>query len=103
MVGRALAHYEILEKLGSGGKGDVYPPEDEKLDRKIALKVLPPKLAASDGRRAKFQRKPKAVAAGKLLCNGRLSARKREGYFSFLSDEEKIRMEEAVQSAYGIV
>ena len=93
MVGRTLAHYEILEKLGSGGMGDVYLPEDEKLDRKIALKVLPPELAESDDRRARFQREAKAVAAGKLLCNGRLSARKRAGYFSFLSDEERNRME----------
>ena len=49
--GSKLAHYKILEKIGSGGMGDVYLAEDTKLDRKVALKVLPPELAESDERR----------------------------------------------------
>ena len=63
MIGRKLAHYEVLEKIGSGGMGEVYLAEDTKLDRKVALKVLPPELADSDERRARFQREAKAIAA----------------------------------------
>ena len=63
MVGRTLSHYRILEKIGSGGMGEVYLAEDTKLDRKVALKVLPPELAESEERRARFTREAKAIAA----------------------------------------
>jgi len=63
MIGRTLAHYKIQEKIGSGGMGDVYLAEDTKLDRKVALKVLPPELADDEERRARFQREAKAIAA----------------------------------------
>ncbi len=63
MVGHTLAHYRILEKIGSGGMGDVYLAEDTKLNRKIALKVLPPDVAADQERRARFEREANAIAA----------------------------------------
>ncbi len=63
MIGRTLSHYKILQKLGSGGMGDVYLAKDVQLDREVALKVLPPDLAENEERRSRFQREAKAVAA----------------------------------------
>ena len=63
MIGKQLGHYQILEKIGAGGMGDVYAAQDEKLNRKVALKILPPAMAANPERRARFEREAKAVAA----------------------------------------
>ena len=63
MIANTLAHYKILEKIGSGGMCAIYLAEDTKLGRKVALKVLPPELAESEERRARFKREAKALAA----------------------------------------
>ncbi len=63
MVGKTLGHYEILEPLGKGGMGDVYRARDTKLDRDVAIKVLPEDLAADPDRLARFEREAKLLAA----------------------------------------
>jgi len=45
MVGKSLAHYEIISLLGKGGMGEVYRVKDTKLGREVAIKVLPEEFA----------------------------------------------------------
>ncbi|HEX5133151.1 MAG TPA: protein kinase [Candidatus Krumholzibacteria bacterium] len=63
MIGRRLAHYEIVEKLGQGGMGAVYRARDTRLGRDVAIKVLPGDTAHDPERRARFEREARAVAA----------------------------------------
>jgi len=63
VVGTTLNHYKILSKIGSGGMGEVYLAEDSKLNRRVALKILPPDLAEKPERRERFEREAQAVAA----------------------------------------
>ena len=63
MLGRTLAHYEILEKIGSGGMGDVYRARDSKLGRDVAIKVLPEEFSKDEQRLGRFKREAKALAS----------------------------------------
>jgi serine/threonine-protein kinase len=63
LIGRTLGHYRIVEKIGEGGMGEVYRARDEKLDRDVAIKVLPEEVAKHPDRLARFEREAKALAA----------------------------------------
>ena len=63
MIGTTLAHYRITGELGSGGMGEVWRAEDEKLDREVALKVLPADVAGDSERLARFEREAKVLAS----------------------------------------
>ena len=45
MIGKSLNHFKILDRLGKGGMAEVYVAEDNKLKRRVALKVLPEEMA----------------------------------------------------------
>src|SRR5712692_6068678 len=62
-AGFRLGPYEILSPLGAGGMGEVYRARDKKLDRDVAIKVLPQSVAADTDSLARFEREAKAVAA----------------------------------------
>src|SRR5262249_10925207 len=62
-AGTKLAHYEILAPLGAGGMGEVYRARDARLDRDVAVKVLPERLANTANALARFEREAKALAA----------------------------------------
>src|ERR1700749_4456448 len=61
--GTRLGPYEILSPLGAGGMGEVYRARDAKLDREVALKVLPEAFARDAERMARFEREAKVLAS----------------------------------------
>ncbi len=62
-AGTRLGRYEIRSKLGAGGMGDVYLAEDAQLRRRVALKILPGDIAASQDRMRRFVQEAQAAAA----------------------------------------
>ncbi|MEW6368625.1 MAG: serine/threonine-protein kinase [Acidobacteriota bacterium] len=63
LAGKMLSHYEIESRLGAGGMGEVYLARDTRLDRHVALKVLPQQLASDRDRMGRFMQEAKAASA----------------------------------------
>src|SRR5262245_60126683 len=61
--GATLGPYEIVALIGAGGMGEVYRARDPRLNRPIAIKILPGPLAADAERRARFEREAQSLAA----------------------------------------
>ncbi len=61
--GTRLGPYEVAAQIGKGGMGEVYRARDTKLDRDVAIKVLPASLAGDPERIARFQREAKTLAS----------------------------------------
>jgi len=62
MIGTTLSHYRILEQLGAGGMGVVYRAHDDRLERDVAIKVLPAGALADDVQRRRFHREALALS-----------------------------------------
>jgi eukaryotic-like serine/threonine-protein kinase len=63
MVGQEFGPYRVLEKIGQGGMGEVYRARDTRLQRDVAIKVLPELFAADPDRLMRFEREAQALAA----------------------------------------
>src|SRR6476469_3027350 len=62
-VGDEIGPYQIIRQLGSGGMSEVYLAQDTRLDRQVALKILPSYFVSHDDRLRRFQREARAVSA----------------------------------------
>jgi serine/threonine-protein kinase len=63
MIGQSIAHFEITAKIGEGGMGEVYQATDTKLNRQVALKILPQIFAQDPQRMGRFQREAQVLAS----------------------------------------
>ena len=63
LVGRTVSHYQVLSLLGAGGMGEVYLARDPRLDRTVALKILPGDVAVDPDRMLRFEREARAASA----------------------------------------
>ncbi len=99
--GTRLGPYEILSSLGAGGMGEVYRARDARLDRDVAIKVLPESFSADPDRLSRFQQEARAAAApfivSELLEGSTLRDRLAQGALP-----ERKAAEYAVQLAQGL-
>ncbi len=63
MIGKTFAHYRVLEPLGAGGMGEVYRARATRLDRDVALKVLPPEVVGDEVARARLMREARLASS----------------------------------------
>jgi len=63
MIGKTLAHYRITDKIGEGGMGVVFRAHDSKLDREVAIKILPKEMSGDPERTARFAREARTLAS----------------------------------------
>jgi serine/threonine protein kinase len=63
MIGKTISHYQIIEKLGEGGMGEVYLADDTKLKRQVAIKFLPSHITVNKTDKARFLQEARAAAA----------------------------------------
>jgi serine/threonine protein kinase len=77
VIGTTISHYRILDKLGEGGMGVVYRAHDTRLERDVAVKVLPAGTLADDAARKRFRREALALSKARGACQaGQVRARK---------------------------
>src|SRR5215468_10989294 len=62
-TGTRLGPYEVLSPLGAGGMGEVYRAKDTRLDRTVAVKVLPERLSSNPERRQRFDREARTISS----------------------------------------
>src|ERR1017187_3590105 len=63
MIGQTISHYTVLEKLGAGGMGEIYKAQDTRLNRFVAIKVLPSGASGDIGRHRRFIQEAQAASA----------------------------------------
>jgi len=63
MTGQTLGHYQVLEKLGAGGMGEVYKARDTHLNRMVAIKLLRADRMADAGRKQRFIQEAQAASS----------------------------------------
>ncbi|MGH9675019.1 MAG: serine/threonine-protein kinase, partial [Bryobacteraceae bacterium] len=63
MTGQSFGHYQVLEKLGAGGMGEVWRARDTRLNRDVAIKLLPPAFTQDRDRLARFAREAQMLAS----------------------------------------
>ena len=62
-IGQTLSYYKVISAIGAGGMGEVYRAHDSRLDREVAIKVLPSEMSSDEDRLRRFEQEAKATSA----------------------------------------